>query len=135
MSEAKQIVLQLAVPQNVVDKVRPSKGTTFKIDADVFVMWGQPLRLPFFAHLWSCASGHSFVVYQHDNEPVVEIRPCSKCGADAEDLTNMWRWEYHSDYTACRGCGQGFSFQKKRKTCVSTCPYEKIKYRRSGDDD
>lgn len=118
-------MIRVELPTNVLDKHRPSTLSTHKVTIQIS-LWSQVVQVPLEAHLYECPRLHATYHYWHLDEAKRPILPCSTCMADAQGLTLQYRWEYHSDYTQCRGCDQYFSFQKQKPTCAATCPYERV---------
>jgi transcription elongation factor Elf1 len=117
--------ISLTIPAKILDKNRPLKFSKHRLEVKVR-LWDQEIPIAYEAYLYECLRKHTTYIYRHKDEELPVIVMCPQCGADSQGLTLMWRWEYHSDYTECRGCGQDFNFKKGEPSCKADCPYERV---------
>lgn len=119
------VKVTIALPSKLLNRYRPLELKTYQIVVQIPIL-GQKVSVNFEAMLYECPKKHYTYIYQHTDEERRAIIACSKCGADAQGLTIKYRWEYHADYTECRGCGSGFDFKAGKPRCKKDCPYERI---------
>ena len=119
------VKVEVVIPSEILDKYRPLKEKAYKVSVQIPI-WGQKISINYEAMLYECVKKHATRIYQHTNEERQAIISCPKCGADAQGLTIEYRWDYHADYTECRGCGAGFDFKGGKPRCTKDCPYERI---------
>jgi len=119
------ISVTVQIPDKILNRLGPQKFDKHSVTVNLAIL-DQQVSIVFQADVYICPKNHSTYVYHHKDEQKAAIVTCAHCGADAQCMTLKWRWEYHADYTVCRGCERFWSFKDNKQQCAPTCPYELI---------
>lgn len=119
------INVTIQISDKILNRLRPQKFDKHSVTINALVL-DQQISIVFQADVYICPKNHNTYLYHHKDEQKAVIVTCAHCGADAQCMTLKWRWEYHADYTMCRGCERFWNFKDSKHQCAATCPYELI---------